>query len=558
MNPDDPVTNTGPGPVALSGKPVPGSPAGGSRGAGGDEGHPALGGTMKHWMGPVLVALIGAFMAILDSSIVNVAVPTIMSVFNASTNTVQWISTIYLLASGCIVPFSGWMGDRFGIKNLYIGSLIIFVLGSLLCGLAWDINSLIVARVLQAVGGGMIMPTIMAMIYRMVPRDKMGGAMGIFGIALLVAPALGPTLGGYLVEYVNWRWIFTINLPIGVIGVLLAIMTLPEFKSAHPGKLDFAGAATSATMLFTLLLALSKGTDWGWTSEPIVLLFFASAVSLVLFIYIETTIDNPLLDLRVFRYASFTAANLTTVVTTVGLYAGLFYIPLFLQSIRGIGAMETGLLMMPGALVTAVMMPITGKLFDKIGAKALVISGLLMLSVLTLNFSNLNLATATGTITMWIIFRGAVMAFAMMPAQTASLIDIPNELIGRASSISNIIRSVAGSFGLAVLTSILTARQAFHGSRLAWSLTLSNPVVADSVAKLGGLAGGGARGKGLAAAYLSGLVAKASFVNAIDDVFIVAGLFTLLALVPALFLKNKRKAAAEGAGGMRSTAIAAE
>ncbi|HET7838973.1 MAG TPA: MFS transporter, partial [Rectinemataceae bacterium] len=244
-------------------------------------------------------------------------------------------------------------------------------------------------------------------------------------------------------------------------------------------------------------------------------------------------------------------------VTTIGMYAGLFYIPLFLQSIRGIGAMETGLLMMPGALVTAVMMPITGKLFDKVGARALVIAGLFMLAFLTLNFANLNLATATSTITMWIVFRGMVMAFAMMPAQTASLIDIPTDLISRASSISNIIRSVAGSFGLAILTSILTARQAFHGARLSWTLTLSNPVVADTVSKIAGLAGGGTKGRGLAAAYLFGQVSKTSFVNAIDDVFIVAGMFTFVALVPALFLKSK-KAQTAAAGAHRTTAMAAE
>ena len=202
-----------------------------------------------HWLAPVLVALIGAFMSILDSSIVNVAIPTIMNVFNAGTESVQWVSTVYLLAMGVVVPLSGWLGDRIGYKRLYILSMGVFVAGSLLCTLAWDINSLIVARVIQAMGGGMIMPTTMAMIFRMVPRDKIGRGMGIFGIALLVAPAIGPTLGGYLVEYIEWRWIFTINLPIGVIGILLSFFILPEFQAKHPGKLDVAGAVTSAYSL---------------------------------------------------------------------------------------------------------------------------------------------------------------------------------------------------------------------------------------------------------------------------------------------------------------------
>ncbi|HUX38310.1 MAG TPA: DHA2 family efflux MFS transporter permease subunit, partial [Rectinemataceae bacterium] len=427
-------------------------------------------GHMKHWLAPVLVALIGAFMSILDSSIVNVAIPTIMNVFNAATSDVQWVSTIYLLAQGVVVPLSGWLGDRFGFKRLYIVSLIGFVIGSLLCGLSWDLNSLIIARVIQAVGGGMIMPTMMSMVFRIVPREKIGTGMAIFGLALMVGPAIGPTLGGYIVEYVNWRWIFTINLPIGIIGVLLAWMVLPEFQSKHPGKLDIGGAVTAAIMLFSLLLALSKGEDWGWTDEKTILLFVTSVFTLILFVYTQLTSPNPLLDLRVFKYRSFLVSNLLVIVTTIGLYAGMFFIPLFLQSIRGMGAMETGLLMMPGALASGAMMAVVGRLYDKIGPRPLAIVGIFGLAVLTYSFHNLNLVTATGTIMLWNMLRGAVMAFANMPAQTAALVDVPTELIGRASSISNIIRSVAGSFGIAWLTSVLTSRQAFHAARLAWSV----------------------------------------------------------------------------------------
>ncbi|MGA2612101.1 MAG: DHA2 family efflux MFS transporter permease subunit [Spirochaetia bacterium] len=500
-----------------------------------------------HWIAPVLVALIGAFMSILDSSIVNVAIPTMMNVFNADPSSIEWVSTIYMLALGVVVPLSGWLGDRIGFKRLYILSMATFVAGSLLCTLAWSLNSLIFARVIQAVGGGMIMPTTMAMIYRMVPRDKIGSGMGIFGIALLVAPALGPTLGGYLVEYVEWRWIFTINLPIGVIGMLLAFFVLPEFQSKHPGKFDIAGALTSATTLFCLLLALSKGSDWGWGDERTVMLFFVSFVSLILFIYLELTSDNPLLDLRVFKYRSFTLANLTIIVTTIGMFSGLFFLPLFLQSIRGIGAMETGLLMMPGALVSGLMMPIIGRLFDRIGPRPLVLLGLLTLAFITFLFRNLNLATATSTIMLWVMFRGMVMPLANMPAQTSALLDLPTELIGRASSITNIIGRVSSSFGIAVMTSLLTTRQAIHGARLSWGLSAANPAVAEIVARASAAMGGGARGKSIALAYLQGMVVKTSFVNAIDDVFVVTAAFTLIALVPALFLKKGTNGKARGA-----------
>jgi EmrB/QacA subfamily drug resistance transporter len=493
-------------------------------------------------MAPVLVTLIGAFMATLDSSIVNVAIPAIMNVFNASTGTVQWVSTSYLLTLGVVVPLSGWLGDKLGYKRLYILSLAVFIAGSLFCTLSWDLNSLIVARVVQAVGGGMIVPTMTAMIFRIVPQEKIGGGMGVFGIAILVAPAIGPTLGGYLVEFVNWRWIFTINLPIGVIGILLSWFILPEFQSKDPGKLDFGGAITSIVALFCLLLALSKGADWGWSAEATLLLFFTSLMALVLFVYLELTTENPLLELRVFKYATFTLANLTIIATQVGLYAGLFFLPLFLQNVRGLGAMETGLLLMPGALVSGLMMPVAGTLFDKIGPRPLIVFGLLLLTFITYTFHNLNLLTATSTIMLWVMVRGVVLAFASMPAQTAALAVIPTELVGRASALYNIINRVSGSFGITVLTSLLTTRQAMHGAHLSWAITLANPTVVSSLAKASSMLGGGTRGRGVALAYIQGIVAKTAFVNAIDDVFIVAAAVTLAALVPALFLKKVTRA----------------
>jgi len=508
------------------------------------EGAAQAGQSGYHWLAPVLVALIGAFMSILDTSIVNVATPTMMNVFNADPESIQWVSTIYMLALGVVIPLSGWLGDRMGFKRLYILSMATFVAGSLLCALAWDLNSLIAARVIQAVGGGMIMPTTMAMIYRMVPRDKIGSGMGIFGIAILVAPAIGPTLGGYLVEYVDWRWIFTINLPIGVIGMLLALFVLPEFQSKHPGRFDAGGAITSATALFSLLLALTKGADWGWGDERTILLFCASLFSFILFIYIELTSDNPLLDLRVFKYPTFTLANLTIIVTMIGMFSGLFFLPLFLQSIRGIGALETGLLMMPGALVSGLMMPIIGRLFDRIGARPLVLAGLVFLAIITFLFRNLNLSTATSTIMVWVLFRGLVMPLANMPAQTAAMVDIPTEMIGRASAITNIIGRVSSSFGIAVLTSMLTKRQAVHAARLSWEVTPANSTAMGFLSHAGAAIGGGAHGTRIALAYLWGLIEKASFVSAIDDVFIVTAAFTLTALVPAVFLKRAKAAAA--------------
>lgn len=500
------------------------------------------------WAVAVLVALIGPFMAILDSSIVNVAIPTIMRVFNTNTSTVEWVVTIYMLALGVVVPLSGWMGDRFGLKQLYIFSLGIFTAGSFLCAFSWNIDSLIAARVVQAVGGGMIMPTTMAMISRMVPRERFGSAMGIFGIALMVGPAIGPTLGGYLVEYVDWRWIFTINLPVGVLGVLLAFLALPDFPGHEAGRLDVGGAVTSGLGLFCLLLALSKGNDWGWNSERIVFLFYISAICLILFVYLELTCKEPLLDLLVFRYATFTLANIMVIVTTISLFTGVFYVPLFLQNIRGLGAMETGLLMMPAALISGLMMPITGRLYDRVGPKPMCLAGLLILAYTTYLFHRLDISTPFRTIQEWLVLRSVGMSLAMMPAQTAALAVIPNKLVGRASAMTNIINRVSGSFGIAVFTTILTHRQALHTARLAGEITAANPAVDYFFRQVEVYLGGGlaasSQARTLGLAYLQGIVAQASFVRALDDIFVLMAALALTGLLPSLFLEK-------GSGGAR-------
>jgi len=500
----------------------------------------------KHWIAPVLVTLIGVFMSILDSSIVNVAISTIMNVFNTDTSGVEWVSTAYMLAMGMVVPLSGWLGDKLGLRNLYLWCLVAFTIGSVACAAAWNIESLIGARVLQALGGGMLMPTVMAMIYRLVPRDKMGSGMGIFGMALLVAPALGPTLGGWLVEYVDWRWIFLINLPIGVLGTILAFFFIPEFKHAgQVGKFDVPGALTAGAGFAGLLYVLSKGNEWGWTSEATVLTLVASLGILLLFVLIELSSPAPLLDLKVFQYRSFTLANLIVVVTTIGMFAGLFYIPLFLQSIRGLGAMETGMLMLPGALASGLMMPISGRLYDRFGPKVLMIAGLTLMAGATLAFSTISLETSLVTIIWWNIFRGLAMGLSMMPAQTAAMADMPLALVSRASSVSSIIRNLASSFGIAMMTVLLNGRNTFHHARMTDTLST------DNVAYTSFLQANPTIGPTL----IGGQMAKQSFVLSIQDVFLLTAAFTLLAVLPSLFLK---KPAQKAPAGEPSHAVAME
>lgn len=476
--------------------------------------------TKSKWVLPIFIALIGGFMSILDSSIVNVAVPKMMQVYNSSANQIEWVITVYMLALGVVIPFSGWAGDKFGYKNLYIFALIMFTIGSLLCTLSWSVNTLIVSRVIQALGGGLLMPTMMTMVKKIVPKGSFGTAMGVVGVALLIAPALGPTVGGYLVEYADWKWIFTINVPIGIIGVLLSILFLPKFEKSKVDRLDVGGAISSVIMLFSLLLALSKASDWGWTSEKTLLLLAISLITFVVFLILELKLHNPLLNLRVFRYRNFTAANITTFITTVGLFSGVFFVPLFLQNIKGMGALDTGLIMLPGALISGLLMPIIGKLYDKVGPKPLAIFGIITLAYTTFLFHNMGLKTSNSTIAFWLVLRGISMSFAAVSAQAASLDSVSNEEVGGATAISNIVSRVSGSLGIAALTSILTDRVSHHATDIATKMALAGTNAAAHTAQIKAM----------------------SFVNGLDDIFLIASCLTLAGLIPALFLKKSGQA----------------
>ncbi len=498
----------------------------------------------RHWGVPLAVLVIGAFMAILDSSIVNIAIRKLESVFSVDTAQVQWVVTIYLLVLGVVVPAAGYLGERFGYRRVYITSLVVFTIGSALSGLAWGLQVLTVFRVLQALGGGLIMPITMAMVYRIVPRQKIGTAMGFWGLAIIVAPAIGPTLGGYLVEYVNWRLIFYINVPIGIVGVFLALLYVPPFPRITGGRFDATGFVVVAGGLFGLLLALSEGQTWGWGSESIVLLLMGSGLLLLFFVLWELRVPQPLLDLRVFRFGSFGLSNILVVLVTVAMYSGIFYVPLFLQTIAGFGAMKTGLIMMPAALASAIMMPVSGRIYDKIGARPLVFAGMTLLAVTTYLLHNLSANTSVGDVVFWLTLRGFGMGMAMMPVTTAGMSAVPTEHVGGASAINNIMQRVAGSFGLAALTALLERQAAMHAQMLASAYT---PVSGSAMQLVQGLHGLFAREgiPGVQAAQLTvttlyGMVQQEAFVMGMDDVFVAAALFIVAGAILALALKTYR------------------
>lgn len=490
------------------------------------------------------ILIIGAFMSILDSSIVNVALPKIMSVFSAQTSDIQWVLTSYMLVLGVVVPVTGYLGDRYGYKTMYIVSLIIFTAGSALCGLAWSTWAMVGFRVIQGIGGGMIMPLTMSMVYQVVPRHKIGFALGIWGIAAMAAPALGPTMGGYLVDYFNWRMIYTINVPIGIAAIILGFVYLDETAKNADLKFDFTGFVFSSIGLFCLLFALSEGTDKGWTSPFIITLLVISFFSLFYFVVHELRVEDPMLDLRLMKNMTFTGSMLLSTMLSIAMFGGMFLVPLYMQNFRQFSAVQTGELMMPSGIAAGIMMPISGKLYDKIGARPLVFIGLIVIGTATLLFHKISMETAYDTIMFWLVLRSLGMGLSMMPAMNAGLSVVPTNLIGRASALSNLVRQVSGSFGVAIVTTLLTERQTYHLATSANAITPQNSVAMQAINYLQHIftvAGMElTQAKGAALALMSGLLTEQSFIMAMDDAFLFMTAIAFISLIPVVMLKEKK------------------
>ncbi len=408
------------------------------------------------WGVPLAVLIVGMFMSVLDISIVNVAIPTMQRDFSATTEEIQWVENAYSLALGVVVPMSAWLSGRFGPARVYNLCLLGFAAGSALCGLAWDLESIVAFRVLQALPGGILPVVTLTILYRIVPHDRIGAAMGMYGLGIIVAPAVGPTLGGYLVEYVDWRLIFLINVPVGILGVVAALAFLPKFGPSPVGRFDVLGFVTVATGLVALLLALTQGQTWGWTSYRIVILFAVSLVMLALFVVIELEVDAPLLDVKIFRHWAYSNSLLMISVLSVGLFAVLFYIPLLLQQARGLGAFDTGLLLLPQALVMAVIMPLAGTLYDKVGPRWPAVIGLAIVAVGTYLLTDVTLESSNAHVVWLLALRSVGMGLAMMPIMTAGIAAVPPAEVDGAGAFNTVVQRASAALGLAALTSLVT------------------------------------------------------------------------------------------------------
>jgi EmrB/QacA subfamily drug resistance transporter len=406
------------------------------------------------WMLPLSVLIVGTFMSVLDTNITNVAIPRMQVDLSAAPDDVQWVVTAYTLTLGIVVPISGWLGKRFGLTRLYIVSMLGFALASALCGLAWDLNSMIFFRVLQAIPGGILPVLSLTLLYQVVPSAQIGAAMGLYGFGMVIAPAVGPVLGGWLVQYVDWRLIFYINVPIGVLGTLAAVAVLPRIKPTSWPRFDLWGFVTIAYGLFALLLALSKGQKWDWDGYRILGLLGSGILSLALCVVIELEVDNPLIDLRIFKVWAFISSMVLLGITITGMFAVLYFLPQYLQNVQYLQPLYAGVLLVPSACVLVVLTPISGRLYDRFGPRWPVAFGLAIMAYGSFLMAGMTTDTSLGYIVVWTVIRSFGVGLALMPIFASGLSALPTSLTSSGSSMANVMQRMSTSLAVAVFSSL--------------------------------------------------------------------------------------------------------
>jgi EmrB/QacA subfamily drug resistance transporter len=395
-------------------------------------------------------------MSILDTTIVNVALATLGRDLHSKITDIQWVVTGYMLSLAAVIPITGWAARRFGAKRVYLLSLVLFTAGSALCGLANSTTELIVFRVLQGVGGGMILPIGQLMMAEAAGPQRMGRVMSIVAVPAMLAPILGPTIGGLIVDNASWRWMFYVNLPIGLMAIVAAVRLLPRVRPAPAGRLDLRGLVLMATGVPLLTYGLAEvGTTGSFTAAKVVVPCLLGIALIAVFAVHALRVPRPLLDLRLYRRATFASASLAMFCLGAALFGGMILLPLYWQGVRHESVLASGLLMAPQGLGMALVMPLAGKLADRYGGGPLALIGVIVTAVTTIPFGLVGAHTSAVWLSVAMLLRGAGIGFAFMPAMTAAFASLRREELSDATPQLNVLQRVGGSIGTAVLAVVL-------------------------------------------------------------------------------------------------------
>lgn len=402
------------------------------------------------------VLLIGTFIAILNQTLLNIALPKIIEDLGISTNTAQWLITIYLLINGVMIPITAFLIERYSTRQLFLTSIGIFAVGSLICALSTNFTGLLIGRIVQSMGAGVMMPLMQTVILLIFPREKRGAAMGIVGLAIAFAPAIGPTLSGWIVEHYSWRLLFYVVLPIALLDLLFAAVALKNVGKLTYPKLDPASIITSTIGFSSLLYGFSSAGSQGWGATEVLATLLIGAVSLILFVWRQLNMERPMLEIRVLKYGIFTLATGIATIVFIAMMGINLILPLYLQQMRGVSALDSGLMLLPGAILMGIMNPITGRIFDKVGARWLAVIGMAIVTVSTFQLTSLTITTSYLSIIITYSFCLIGVSMVMMPITTAGINQLPPQLIAHGSAMTNTLRTVGGSIGTAILVTVMT------------------------------------------------------------------------------------------------------
>ena len=506
--------------------------------------HPSTGKVTNKWAVAVAVGA-GALLEVIDTSIVNVALTDIQASVGATLSQVSWVVSSYAVANVIVLPMSAWLGQRFGKKRYFVFSLIGFTVASMLCGMATSLSFLVFARILQGLMGGGLLAKAQAFLYETFPREEQAVAQGFFGAVVIAGPVLGPTLGGYITTHSEWRWIFFINAPVGIAAVLLCLQALPrdEPDAAPRARVDWLAIALLAIGLGSLQTMLEEGNSEGWFDSPlIVALLLGASAGISWFVHRQLHAVEPIVDLRVLRYRSLAAGSLLSIVIGVALYGALFAVPIFATSILHFTAQQTGLLLMPGALVSAMAMQLAARLSRRFDPRRVLVAGGLIL-VFSLGWlGQLSPATGERDLLWPLLVRALGTVLMFLPLNLSTIGPIPKADVSKATGIFNLTRQLGGSMGVALLSTVLDRRVAFHREVLTSHVSATDPLVSERLDQLSQLYGsqGASASEAHAQALtaLDGLVQQQASILSFNDTFFLVALLVLASL-PLVFLLGK-------------------
>jgi MFS transporter, DHA2 family, multidrug resistance protein len=494
--------------------------------------------------------MIGTFMAVLDATIVNVGLPKIMSSFGVGLDKIEWVITGYMLAMAVMLPTSGWLADRFGYKRMYFLGLFVFTFGSFLCGMSVNENMLIVARIIQGLGGGTIQPLGMAIISREFPPEKRGMALGFWAIAAAASVSFGPMIGGYLVDNFSWQWIFDVNIPVGIIGLLVTVVIQREYVNKNVRNFDIVGFISVVIFLPLTLFALSKGNaatnPEGWSAPYILVCFAIAAIALAVFITTELTVKHPLIDLSLLKNRNFGLCILVILIFGMGMFGSTFLLPLYLQNSLGYTALQSGSVFLPVGIIQGVLSPLSGRIADRINGRIPIIIGVILLAFSFYLNSLLSYLTERDFIMLTLYIRGLGMGLLFTPLNSLGLAKLPREKMAQASGLLNTTRQLGGSLGVAIFATLLTARVSFHSQVFNQSIqprsqefSMVDNRLSNQIQHNAGSSRSDAKQQSKIAIISN--VNKQAYIQGIDDDFLVAAGITLVGLIPVFFLQIKKK-----------------